>query len=155
MWVQVWDANSSNKLGHPLSQGWGPREGAGEKVEEAAASFPLPWCLHPSDELAPGFGVFSPGQVCQGRLTGFCPVPVGIQGPVLLSVDTRGDRSGSIEDPLGVPGSMLQLPCRAGRQSQAPWDLRHETRRNGVGRFSSTSVGQMSYHWTGKPQVRP
>lgn len=119
-WVQVWDGNSSNKLGHPLSQGWGPREGAGERVEEAAASFPLPCCLHPGDELAPGFSVFSPGQVCQGRRAGFCLVPVGIQDPVLLDVDIRGERSGSTEDPLGVAGNMPQLPCRAGRQSQAP-----------------------------------
>lgn len=109
-WVQVWDGNSSNKLGHPLSQGWSPREGAGERAEEAAASFPLPGCFHPSSELAPGSSVFLPGQVCQGRRAGFCPVPIGIQGSVLLDVDTRGERSGSIEDLLGVAGSMLQLP---------------------------------------------
>lgn len=34
-WAQVWDGNSSNKLGHPLSLGRAPGEGAGERAEEA------------------------------------------------------------------------------------------------------------------------
>lgn len=32
-WAQVWDGNSSNKLGHPLSLGRAPGEGAGERTE--------------------------------------------------------------------------------------------------------------------------
>lgn len=120
VWVQVWDGNSSNKLGRPLSQGWGPREGAGERVRRQLPASYFPRCLRSSDELSPGFSVFSPGQVCQGGLAGFCLVPDRIWDPVLLGVDTRGERSGSTEDLLGVAGSMLQLPCRAGRQSRAP-----------------------------------
>lgn len=50
--------------------------------------------------------------------------------------------------------------CHAGQADRArhPWGLKHETHRNVywlVGFFSSTSVGQMDYHWTRRTQVRP
>ncbi|CAO2589796.1 hypothetical protein LEMLEM_LOCUS5575 [Lemmus lemmus] len=61
-----------------------------------------------SDELAPGFIAFSPGQVCQDRLAAFCQIPAGSQGTALLCIDTRGELSGSIEDPLDVGGRVLQ-----------------------------------------------
>lgn len=119
-WVQVWDGNFSNKLGHPLSPGWGSREGAGERAEKAAANFPLPCCLHPSDELAPGFVTFSPGQVCQDRLAGFCWLPAGSEGPALLGADTRGEPSGSTEDPLDVGGGGCSSQAGQAGRVRAP-----------------------------------
>ena len=79
VWAQVWDGNSSNKLGHPLSPGRGSRGGGWGKGRGDACQLPTGCCLHPSDELALGFTAFSPGQVCQEKPPGSCLAPLGIQ----------------------------------------------------------------------------
>lgn len=65
VWAQVWDGNSSNKLGHPQFPGRGSRGGGWGKGKGGSCQLPTGCCLHPSDELALGFPAFSPGQVCQ------------------------------------------------------------------------------------------
>lgn len=79
VWAQVWDGNSSNKLGHPFSPGQGSRGGGWGKGRGGGCQLPTGCCLHPSDELALGFTAFSPGQVCQETSASSCLAPVGIQ----------------------------------------------------------------------------
>lgn len=131
-WVQVWDGNSSNKLGHPLSPGWGSREGAGERAEKAAANFPLPCCLHPSDELAPGFTASSPGQVCQDRRL----ASAWFQFLVLQGVDTRGESSGCGRGCAAVP--------MQGRQAEpsSPGPMGRRQVEVGLVGFHPASMGQ-------------
>lgn len=106
-------------------QGGAPGRGLGKGPEEAAANFPLPCCLHLSDELAPGFIAFSPGQVCQDRLAAFCRVPAGSQGTALLCIDTRGELSGSTEDPLDIGGRCYSSHEGRVAEPRHPWRVRH------------------------------
>lgn len=135
-------------------QGGAPGRGLGKGPEEAAANFPLPCCLHPSDELAPGFIAFSPGQVCQDRLAAFCQVPAGSQGTALLCVDTRGELSGSTGDPLGVGGRVCS--SHAGQGGRATTPLGYEACRSGLVDFHpSISGAKWSVSLGRKDQVRP
>lgn len=142
VWVQVWDGNSSNKLGRPLSQGWGPREGAGERVRRQlpASYFPAVYAQAMSCLLA---SVSS--HLARCARAGWLP-----SARFQLEFETlfrwvwtpEGNGVGPLKTYWVWQGACCS--CHAGQAGRAghPWALRHEACRNGVGRFSYTLVGQ-------------